>query len=87
MDPITLGTMAIVGATTALGARAAAAPSAPPPAPPPVVQKPSVMPLPDDEATERARRRELTKISEGSGRASTFLSDTKLGSSGREKLG
>jgi hypothetical protein len=86
IEPFVLGSLLTAGASVA-GTAIAANNKPGPAAPPPVVEPPKPMPLPDDEATAKARRRELTKISETSGRASTFLSDTKLGSSGVEKLG
>jgi hypothetical protein len=85
-DPISLG-IAALGSTVL--SSVFSKPSGPQmmPQAPPVVEPPKVMPVADDEATTAARRRELTKLSQSSGRASTFLSDTKLGSSGTEKLG
>jgi hypothetical protein len=83
-DPISMG-IAALGGTVLSSVFKTSAP--PPAAPPPVVKAPEPMPIPDSEATAAARRRELTKVSQSSGRASTFLSDTKLGSSGTEKLG
>lgn len=50
-----------------------------PKAPPPP-KAPAVMPTPDDEAIQKAKKAQLAAMMQRSGRASTFLSD-------RETLG
>ena len=52
------------------------------PAPLPVPKEPTVMPVADDEASKRARARQLSAVRQRSGRESTILSDF-----GSEKLG
>ena len=48
----------------------------------PVPKEPTVMPVADDEASKRARARQLSAVRQRSGRESTILSDF-----GSEKLG
>ncbi len=46
----------------------------------PVVEPPTVMPLPDDEAAKKAKKRSLVAQQKRSGRSSTILSsEEKLG--------
>ena len=52
---------------------------APPPAPIPEMKEPPVMPIPDDQAAQDARRRQIATIQQRSGRESTFLSDEGRG--------
>jgi hypothetical protein len=54
--------------------------SKPAPVQVPVIPEPTVMPLPDDEASKKAKRRSLLKQQGRRGRASTILSTSdKLG--------
>jgi len=53
---------------------------APAPVQVPVIPEPTVMPLPDDEAARRARKKSLRMQQKRGGRASTILStEDKLG--------
>lgn len=83
-DPVSLALVvsAAAGATSTVMASRNRAPAAPPP---PDIKPPAPMPVPDDEASLAARRREMSGLSQRSGRASTILSETKLGGS-KEKL-
>ena len=49
---------------------------APAPAPAPVVEKPPVMPTPDDEAIRQAKKKSIAAVVGRQGRASTILSDS-----------
>lgn len=74
MSGVTAGTIAMAAATTIGGAvlskmMAPKAPKAP------TVEKPAVMPTPDDDAVRAAKRRSLSGMMNRSGRQSTFLSN------------
>lgn len=78
-DPGTISLGAIL--SSAAGAAASAIvgnvfgkkPSAPQAAAAPAVEKPTVMPTPDDEAVRKAKARSLVAMTQRQGRASTIL--------------
>lgn len=47
--------------------------------PPPEPEKPPEMPTVDDEVVQKKKRRDLAKLSQTSGRASTMLADGESG--------
>lgn len=49
--------------------------SAPAPLPAPVIEKPPVMPVPDDQAVKTAKKRSLVDQMQRKGRQSTILTD------------
>lgn len=66
------------------GDRPSAAPEV---APAPEVEPPPVMPIPDDEAATKARRRSIAKSMARRGRQSTILTDPVTGGDAGDALG
>ena len=75
---------ALVSTLFSGGPSAAAAPEV---APAPEVEPPPVMPIPDDEAATKARRRSIAKSMARRGRQSTILTDPVTGGDAGDALG
>lgn len=69
------GSLLSQGVTGLVGAALQGSKKTPGATPIPGMESPPVMPIPDDQAAEAARRRRIAEIQGRSGRQSTFLSD------------